>query len=289
MSDQPSPSSVPASVSSPNGKTPLLEVTGLTKQFGGLRAVSNFDIVLYPHNLNGLIGPNGAGKTTVFNMITGVYMPTAGQILLKGLDISGMQPFEINKMGIARTFQNIRLFPNLTVLDNVRIAYHTHAGYGLADGILHNQRFYQKEKELTEQAQEFLSVFNLQDRQREIAKNLPYGEQRRLEIARALAATPQLLLLDEPAAGMNPAETVSLMDLIHFIRDRFNLTILLIEHQMRVVMGICEKITVMDFGEVIAVGNPNEIQANPKVVEAYLGPGAAALSEKFRRRRNPES
>ena len=268
-----------------NGNGLILDIQGLAMQFGGLRAVNNFSLSLKPNDLQGLIGPNGAGKTTVFNMITGVYPPTAGNIAFIGQDITGLEPFEINHMGIARTFQNIRLFPNLTVLDNVRIAYHTHAGYSMNDGIMHNRHFQQKERELTEKAQDFLAVFNLQDRQGTISKNLPYGEQRRLEIARALAAEPQLLLLDEPAAGMNPAESVALMDLIHFIRERFKLTILLIEHQMRVVMGICEHITVMDFGEVIARGNPQEIQANPKVIEAYLGPGAAALSEKFRRKR----
>jgi branched-chain amino acid transport system ATP-binding protein len=263
----------------------ILKIEGLTKQFGGLKAVNNFGLTLHKGDLNGLIGPNGAGKTTVFNMITGVYLPTAGAIQFKDQEINGYEPFQINQMGIARTFQNIRLFPNLTVLDNVRIAYHPHAGYGLLDGIFRTARFTEKEAALTERAQEFLSVFNLEDRQGEIARNLPYGEQRRLEIARALAAEPQLLLLDEPAAGMNPAEATSLMDLIHFIRERFNLTILLIEHQMRVVMGICEFITVMDFGEVIARGTPSEIQANPRVVEAYLGPGSAALSEKFRRKK----
>lgn len=270
---------------SSNGRYPILQVNNLVMQFGGLRAVNDFNLSLYPHDLQGLIGPNGAGKTTVFNMITGVYTPTAGEITFGDELITGLQPHEINQLGIARTFQNIRLFPNLTVLDNVRIAYHTHADYSMFDGILRTKRFGGKEKELTQRTQEFLHVFNLQDRQGEIAKNLPYGEQRRLEIARALAAEPKLLLLDEPAAGMNPQESFRLMDLIHFIRERFDLTILLIEHQMRVVMGICETITVMDFGEIIARGTPKEIQTDQKVIEAYLGPGTAALSEKFRRKK----
>jgi branched-chain amino acid transport system ATP-binding protein len=246
------------------------------KLFGGLRAVCNFDIVVNEGDLAGLIGPNGAGKTTVFNMITGLYSVSDGDILFNGQSIVGLEPHKIAQMGISRTFQNIRLFQNLSVLDNVRIAYHTHAGYGMADSVWRTSRFETKERELTEQAQEFLAVFNLADRQDELSKNLPYGEQRRLEIARALATNPRLLLLDEPAAGMNPKEVATLMELIHFIRDRFKLTILLIEHQMRVVMGICEQITVMDFGEVIARGTAAEIQNNPKVVEAYLGRGAAA-------------
>jgi branched-chain amino acid transport system ATP-binding protein len=262
----------------------MLEVRDLNKNFGGLRAVNSFNINLPPNTLIGLIGPNGAGKTTVFNMITGIYPPTSGEVIFMGQNIAGLEPFEINHLGIARTFQNIRLFPSLSVLDNVRIAYHAHAGYSFTDSIFRSQSFGKKERELTERTQEFLRVFNLHDRQAEIASNLPYGEQRRLEIARALAASPKLLLLDEPAAGMNPAEVVALMDLIHFIRERFNLTILLIEHQMKVVMGICERITVMDFGQVIAEGLPQEIQSNARVIEAYLGPGAAALSEKFRRK-----
>lgn len=265
---------------------PLLEIKGLTKEFGGLKAVNNFDIEIFPGELVGLIGPNGAGKTTVFNLITGIYVPTRGVIRFKDTNLVGFQPHEITQMGIARTFQNIRLFPNLTVLDNVRIAYHIHAGYSMYDAIVHNKRYDQHEKALTERAQEFLSVFNMHTRQGEIAKNLPYGEQRRLEIARALAASTQLLLLDEPAAGMNPKEVVELMDLIHFIRERFNLTILLIEHQMRVVMGICERITVMDFGEVIARGTPEVIQNDEKVIEAYLGRGAAALSQRLREKRS---
>jgi branched-chain amino acid transport system ATP-binding protein len=253
---------------------PVLDIRGLTKTFGGLRAVSKFDLSVQRGALDGLIGPNGAGKTTVFNMISGLYVPTEGEIRFRGEDTAGLEPFEITQMGIGRTFQNIRLFPNLTVLDNVRVAYHPHAGYSLADGLRRNARFASKERDMIEQARAFLAIFGLERYQNEVAKNLPYGEQRRVEIARALASDPQLLLLDEPAAGMNPNEIVRLMDLIHFIRDRFNLTILLIEHQMRLVMNICERITVMDFGEVIARGNAREIQSNPKVIEAYLGRGA---------------
>ena len=263
---------------------PVLELRQLSRHFGGLKAVNKVDICIHPHSLTGLIGPNGSGKTTIFNVITGIYEPTLGDVLFHEQVINGLEPYVINQMGIARTFQNIRLFPNLTVLDNVRIAYHPHAGYDIKDALLHTPNFNQKEKELTEKAQDFLSIFGLQDHQGEIAKNLPYGEQRRLEIARALASAPSLLLLDEPAAGMNPQESIELMDLIHFIRERFNLTVLLIEHQMRVVMGICEYITVMDFGEVICRGTPKEVQCDKKVVEAYLGLGAAALSKSYLRK-----
>jgi branched-chain amino acid transport system ATP-binding protein len=259
-------------------ENPTLRIQGLTKFFGGLRAVSDFDLTVRRGELAGLIGPNGAGKSTVFNMINGLYHPTGGDIFFQGDNTVGMEPFEITRLGIGRTFQNIRLFPNLTVLDNVRIAYHPHAGYGMMDAILRNKKFDAKERELTERAQDFLAIFKLERIQHELAKNLPYGQQRRVEIARALASTPRLLLLDEPAAGMNPAEIVTLMELIHFIRDQFDLTILLIEHQMRVVMGICEHITVMDFGEVIARGTPKEIQGNVRCIEAYLGKGAAGVA-----------
>ena len=237
--------------------------------------VRRFDLTVQRGALDGLIGPNGAGKTTVFNMISGLYVPTEGEILLKNENLVGMEPFEITNMGIGRTFQNIRLFPNLSVLDNVCIAYHPHAAYGFADSLVRNRRFTTGEREMIERAQDFLAIFGLERHQDAVARNLPYGEQRRVEIARALASDPELLLLDEPAAGMNPGEIGRLMELIHFVRDRFKLTILLIEHQMRLVMNICEQITVMDFGEVIARGTPREIQDDAAVIEAYLGRGAA--------------
>ena len=275
----------PATTNSPmtaqaRAAVPALDIQNLTKLFGGLKAVNNFSLTVQRGALDGLIGPNGAGKTTVFNMITGLYVPTTGDIFLDGDNLVGMEPFEITQSGIGRTFQNIRLFPTLTVLDNVRIAYHTHAGYGLFDGLRRNAKFEAKERELTERAEEFLNIFGLERYVNEQARNLPYGEQRRVEIARALASEPKLLLLDEPAAGMNPGEIEKLMELIHFVRDRFNLTILLIEHQMRLVMNICERITVMDLGEVIARGNPVDIQGDNRVVEAYLGRGAAGRGGK---------
>ncbi|MDW8068371.1 MAG: ABC transporter ATP-binding protein [Anaerolineae bacterium] len=249
----------------------VLEIDGLTHYFDSLRAVHDFSVTIKERELVGLIGPNGAGKTTIFNLITGVYRPTAGSIRYNGIQLIGLPSHEIIRMGIARTFQNIRLFANLTVLDNVLIAYHPHAGYGLADSIFRSRRFREREKAMIEHCQEFLEIFGLADRQNDIAGSLPYGLQRRLEIARALATQPRLLLLDEPAAGMNPQEIDQLMDLIHFIRDRFQLTIFLVEHRMRLVMNICEWITVMDFGEIIARGKPEEVRGNPQVIEAYLG------------------
>ncbi|HEY88431.1 MAG TPA: ABC transporter ATP-binding protein [Thermoflexia bacterium] len=249
----------------------LLEVSKLTQFFGNLRAVYDFSLTLHAGELVGLIGPNGAGKTTIFNLITGVYYPTEGSIRFRDVEIVGLPSYEIIQMGIARTFQNIRLFSDLTVLDNVLIAYHPHAGYSLLDSFRRNKRFQAKEAEMTARAQDFLAIFGLDERQNDIAGSLPYGLQRRLEIARALATRPQLLILDEPAAGMNPQEVEQLMELIHFIRERFHLTILLVEHRMQLVMNICEWMTVVDFGEIIARGQPAEVQHNAQVVEAYLG------------------
>ncbi len=249
----------------------LLKATKLSKVFGGLRAVSNFEIDIAPGELVGLIGPNGAGKTTAFNLLTGVYEPTEGQIEFDGKSVVGLKPYQITQRGIARTFQNIRLFADLTVLDNVKIAYHFHVKYGLMESFFRIGGYHSEEAEIEEKAVRFLEIFQLADKKDEIAKNLPYGEQRRLEIARALAAQPKLLLLDEPAAGMNPQETQQLMEMIRWIKKEFNLTILLIEHDMSLVMGVCERIYVLDYGSIIAQGTPQEIKNNPRVIEAYLG------------------
>lgn len=249
----------------------LLEVNNLSISFGGLRAVDNFNVTIEKGELYGLIGPNGAGKTTVFNLLTGVYKPNEGIIRLDGEDITRKSTIEINHAGIARTFQNIRLFKDMSVIDNVTNSFNTRMKYSMAEAFLRLPRYWREEKAAKKRALDLLHVFNMERYAEEKAGNLPYGSQRRLEIIRALATNPKLLLLDEPAAGMNPAETENLMETIGKIRDQFHISILLIEHDMSLVMGICEKITVLNFGEVIAQGTPEEIQKNPVVIEAYLG------------------
>lgn len=251
----------------------LLQAKNVTHYFGGLCAVSDFNLDVEEGELIGIIGPNGAGKTTVFNLITGVYKATKGSILFCGQELVGMKPNQITALGIARTFQNIRLFKELSVLDNVRIAGYNQVGYNPFEAMLHLGRFSKEEQRNINEALDLLAVFNMESYAKEDSKNLPYGLQRRLEIARAMATHPKLLLLDEPAAGINPNEIVKLMDFIQWIRKEFSLTIILIEHQMRLVMNICERIKVLDFGATIAEGFPKEIQANPKVLEAYLGEG----------------
>ncbi len=249
----------------------LLDVEGISISFGGLKAVNNFSIKIKKNELYGLIGPNGAGKTTVFNLLTGVYKPDTGRIILDGDVLTGKKTIEINRSGIARTFQNIRLFSNLSVIDNVKVGLHQHHEYSLFEGVTHLGRYRRVEKEMTEKAHELLKVFELDEFAEFKASQLPYGKQRKLEIARALATDPKLLLLDEPAAGMNPQETQELMDTIRFVRDRFDMTVLLIEHDMKLVSGICDRLTVLNFGQMLAEGETRTVLNNPEVIKAYLG------------------
>jgi len=249
----------------------VLEARNVTHYFDGLAAVSGFNLNLERYELVGIIGPNGAGKTTIFNLITGVYKATRGNILFEGTEIVGETPSRITSLGIARTFQNIRLFKELTVLDNVRIAHYARVNYSPVEALLHMGRFRKEEEDIIGHSMDLLAFLKLDSCADELSKNLPYGLQRRLEIARALATTPRLLLLDEPAAGMNPNEVAQLMEFIRWIRKEFGLTILLIEHQMHLVMNICERLLVLDFGETIAEGRPRDIQDNPRVLEVYLG------------------
>ena len=249
----------------------MLDVKNLSISFGGLKAVDDFSITIEKGQLYGLIGPNGAGKTTIFNLLTGVYKPDGGRILLDGKDITGHKAIQINQAGIARTFQNIRLFKELSVLDNVKVGLHNHHKYSTLSGILRLPSYYKVEKEMDERAMELLKVFDLDKEFDYKASNLPYGKQRKLEIARALATEPKLLLLDEPAAGMNPNETAELMKTIRFVRDHFDMTVLLIEHDMKLVSGNCERLTVLNFGHMLAEGPTSEVLSNPEVIKAYLG------------------
>ncbi len=249
----------------------LLTVKNLGINFGGLKAVDDFSVNIEKGMLYGLIGPNGAGKTTVFNLLTGVYKPSTGTFRLDGELLNGKSPIEINRMGIARTFQNIRLFSNMSVLDNVKVGLHNHQTYNIFDGVFHTPKYIREEKAMDKEAEELLKVFDL-DKEKDFRSfNLPYGKQRKLEIARALATKPKLLLLDEPAAGMNPNETAELMNTIRFVRDNFDMTILLIEHDMRLVGGICEEVTVLNFGTELAQGKTSEVLNDPRVITAYLG------------------
>ena len=250
---------------------PLLETKDLGIAFGGLQALDDVYITVDEKEIVGLIGPNGAGKTTVFNLLTGVYTPTKGAIRFEGKSILGRKPYQINRLGIARTFQNIRLFKNMTVMDNIKVAMNQNMRYTVAEGIFRLPRYWKEEKKVEGKARELLQIFGMEDTADQMAANLPYGQQRKLEILRALASKPKLLLLDEPAAGMNPSETAELMENIRKMRDNFNIAVMLIEHDMNLVMGICEGICVLNYGRIIAKGTASEIQQNPTVIEAYLG------------------
>ena len=254
----------------------LLETHGVIKRFGGLTAVSNVDFVIEPRTISAIIGPNGAGKTTFFNILTGIYKPDGGTATFNGKSIVGLRPDQINAVGISRTFQNIRLFGNMTVLENIMVGMHSRLRISLIDTILRIPRFGRQEEHIRRKAGEILDFVRLSDKANEISRNLPYGDQRRLEIGRALASDPQLLLLDEPTAGMNPQESVEAMALFRRVRDELGITVLLIEHDMRVVMGISERITVLDYGQKIAEGTPEQLRKEPRVIEAYLGRGSAA-------------
>ena len=253
------------------GERPALECIHLGIEFGGLKAVDDFSLTIGKTEIAGLIGPNGAGKTTVFNLLTNVYQPTRGSILIDGMPTAGKKTYQVNRMGVARTFQNIRLFKEMSVIDNIKVGLHESMKYDLASSLIRLPNYWKEEKHCTERAFELLDIFHMADLADTLAGSLPYGAQRRLEIMRALATSPKLLLLDEPAAGMNPSETAELTETIRRIRDEFNIAVLLIEHDMSLVMGICEGIAVLNFGRVIAKGTPDEIRNNPQVIEAYLG------------------